>query len=110
MQQEEKNRRIMKFLERDYITEEIGEFCRSVWKDYYKDEYNPEDESYSTMVTLGVDCDDDGNVTFGLQSGDNSYTGNAYGFQYWGVVYPYPATADEYATELIESVEETLPW
>lgn len=90
--------------------EKIGRFCTEIWLHYYADDYDAaaEDE-YSTMVTLGADCDDNGTVTYALQSGDNSFTGNAYGFPYWGVLYPHQNTPEGFADELIESLIEALP-
>jgi hypothetical protein len=38
-------------------------------------------------VTFGVTVCDDGNLSWGYQTGDNSFTGGAYGHPYWGVVY-----------------------
>ncbi|MCP3665728.1 MAG: hypothetical protein GY696_25075 [Gammaproteobacteria bacterium] len=56
------------------------------------------------QVTIGVS--DDGK-TWGYQTGDNSYTGGAYGFPHWGVTYVYPGTtADDILSEWIAETDD----
>lgn len=43
-----------------------------------------DDETPTMQVTIGVNCD---NGEWSYQTGDNSYSGGAYGYHYWGVGY-----------------------
>ena len=51
------------------------------------DEYrsHPEATLPSIAVTIGAELTPDG-IVWNHQTGDNSFTGGAYGFQHWGVV------------------------
>jgi len=52
------------------------------------DEYRASDEDTAPgmQVTFGLGEDQDGELSWSYQTGDNSYTGGAYGFSAWGVV------------------------
>jgi hypothetical protein len=64
-----------------------------------------EDEIPGIQVTLATDLTHRDN--WAIQTGDNSYTGSAYGFAYWGVSGLYRRTnCRELAKELIEQVVE----
>ncbi len=41
------------------------------------------------LVTVGADENDDGSFSWNYQTGDNSYTGGAYGFPHWAVISLY---------------------
>jgi hypothetical protein len=45
-----------------------------------------DDETPAMAVTFGVTVGEDGALSWGYQTGDNSFTGGAYGHPYWGVV------------------------
>lgn len=65
-----------------------------------RDDYLP-----SIQVTLATNCTD--RDSWAIQTGDNSYTGVAYGFRYWGVSTLYRrSNCRELAKELIEQIAE----
>lgn len=39
------------------------------------------------QVTFGMSRNEDGELSWGYQTGDNSYSGGAYGHPAWGIVY-----------------------
>lgn len=51
--------------------------------DDYRCTDDAEDTTPGMLVTFGLDE----NGEWSYQTGDNSYTGGAYGFLYWGLVY-----------------------
>lgn len=51
--------------------------------DEYRRPGDPEDTTPGMLVTFGLD--ERGGWSY--QTGDNSYTGGAYGFHYWGLAY-----------------------
>jgi hypothetical protein len=55
------------------------------------DEYRASDEDTlpGMQVTFGLGEDQDGELAWSYQTGDNSFTGGAYGFSAWGVVSLY---------------------
>ena len=78
---------------------------RDIDDDYraYEDSETP-----SMLVTFGLDAD--GNWSY--QTGDNSYTGGAYGYAHWGLVYldrrsNCKALAQEAFNEAVDQIEET---
>lgn len=61
-----------------------------------------EDTLPSMLVTIGAN--DSGNWKF--QTGDNSFSGGAYGFPYWGVVALYRrSNCRELARDVINQIE-----
>ena len=55
-------------------------------------------------ITITIGADESG---YGMQTGDNSYTGVAYGFRYWGVSDLYKrSNCRELARELLEQIIE----
>ena len=70
------------------------------WADFEPD---PEDDGLPHLcVTFGANEDLSG---WGYQTGDNSYTGGAYGFKYWGLCYLGPRTnSKEAATEVLDQI------
>ena len=64
-----------------------------------------EDTLPSIQVTLATDCTD--RTSWAIQTGDNSYTGVAYGYRYWGVsALCRRSNCRELAKELIEQIAE----
>lgn len=57
--------------------------------DEYRASDDPDDETPGMQVTFGVTIHKDGSLSWSYQTGDNSYTGGAYGHPYWGVVSLY---------------------
>ncbi len=51
--------------------------------DDYRCTDDSEDNTPGMLVTFGLDE----NGAWSYQTGDNSYTGGAYGFHYWGLAY-----------------------
>lgn len=51
--------------------------------DDYRATEDPEDTVPGMLVTFGLSAAGD----WSYQTGDNSYTGGAYGFPYWGLAY-----------------------
>jgi hypothetical protein len=63
---------------------------RSLKKNIADDYRAGEDEDIPGMcVTFGLGEDQDGALSWSYQTGDNSFTGGAYGFSAWGVVSLY---------------------
>jgi hypothetical protein len=86
---------------------QVASMLRAIKRSGIGDEYRAfdGDEVPGIQVTLG--CDLDHRDQWALQTGDNSYTGSAYGFAYWGVSGLYRRTnCRELAKELIDQVVE----
>lgn len=68
---------------------EVESLLKGLKKDI-GDEYraSEDDEVPGMLVTIGAELAEEG-VSWGYQTGDNSYTGGAYGFQNWAVIYLY---------------------
>ncbi|SRR5579871_441936 len=71
--------------------------------DEYRASDDPEDETPGMQLTIGVDS-----RGWGWQTGDNSFTGGAYGYAHWGVGSLYrdsdPADVAEEILSDLESV------
>lgn len=52
-------------------------------QDDYRATDDPDDNTPGMLVTFGLDPDG----TWAYQTGDNSFSGGAYGFHYWGLAY-----------------------
>jgi hypothetical protein len=78
--------------------------------DDYRCSDDPDDETPGMMVTVGVTVEGDGTLSWSYQTGDNSYTGGAYGHATWGIGYLYRDTDPADFAEAIESdVADNLP-
>jgi hypothetical protein len=65
-----------------------------------QDDYIQDDGDTSPSMQITLACGPDG---YGLQTGDNSYTGNAYRFPFWGIGSLYRNTdCTALARELID--------
>lgn len=78
------------------------------------DEYRAsEDDTVPGMlVTVGAEPAEGpgGGVSWGYQTGDNSYTGGAYGFPHWAVIYLYRrSNCYELAKDAVEELLEQFP-
>ena len=70
-----------------------------------------EEEIQITIASNGETCPVTGSVEWGYQTGDNSYTGGAYGYNHWGVGYIYEDVDIELlAIDLIGQIEEGLAY
>jgi len=79
--------------------------------DEYRCSNDPDDDEPGMMVTIATtDLSE-----WGWQTGDNSYTGGAYPFRHWSVIYLYRDSdcaelAGEAFNELRDMVEESKTW
>ena len=79
--------------------------------DDYRCSDDPDDDTPGMCVTFGFTPEDEEqDASWSYQTGDNSYTGGAYGHPFWGVVCLYrdsdPAElARDAASEIAESVQ-----
>ena len=84
---------------------EIASLIKSLKRDI-GDDYRADEESTtpSMQVTIGVDPS---TGAWSYQTGDNSYTGGAYGFHYWGVTaIDRRSNSREIAKYLLDEVAE----
>ena len=68
------------------------------------DEYRayPDDNEPGILLTIGA-----GETGWNYQTGDNSYTGGAYGYPWWGVVAVYrDSNSRDLAREAIEQIRD----
>ena len=82
--------------------------------DDYRASDGPDDGVPGMQVTIGATLADDGTLSWSYQTGDNSFTGGAYGHPHWAVVYLYrdsdPAAAAEAAASQIgELIAGSMP-
>jgi hypothetical protein len=69
--------------------------------DDYRASDDPSDDVPGMQITIGADGDG-----WSYQTGDNSYTGDAYGYQYWGLGAIYrDSDPAEVAEELLRDLE-----
>ena len=74
--------------------------------DDYRASEDPDDETPGMQVTFGVTIGEDGSLSWSYQTGDNSYTGGAYGHPYWGVVSLYRRSRSREVAE--EAMDDAL--
>lgn len=75
--------------------------------DDYRAFDDSDDETPGMQVTVGAECPSPDSMSWNFQTGDNSFTGGAYGFANWGIGYLYRDTKPEdFAKEIISSLEE----
>ena len=68
-------------------------------------------EMQVTIASNGETCPITGSVEWGYQTGDNSYSGGAYGYRHWGVGYvEKDMDIEEVAMDLISQIEEGLAY
>lgn len=90
---------------------ELLEFLQTTIADDYRATDDPEDNQPGMQVTIATDGDRDSSGQFSepwtYQTGDNSFAGNCYGYQYWGVGYLYrDSDCKEIAADMIEQCRE----
>lgn len=120
MTQDQINNRIEEFVttDKDFLhdlRQIITALMEEYRDDYYEDPNDPDDLIHLNdpmMLTIGVSVDPETNlVSWGWQSGDNSYTGGAYSHLYWGVVYYMSdAPPEEHLNCIIDDLINALPW
>jgi hypothetical protein len=75
---------------------EIGDDYRSMYTD-------PDEKTPSMDITVGSDAIG----CWGFQTGDNSFTGGAYGFRYWGTaVIDRKSNSTEVARDIVNQIAE----
>jgi hypothetical protein len=89
------------------VKADIKEFL-SIHVPVWVSELIPWDGDVTEWLDLTVGCSADGN-SWGYQTGDNSFTGGAYGQPHWAVTSVVPdSTAEELYTEIVGQLEELL--
>ena len=69
------------------------------------------EEMQVTIASSGDTCPVTGSVEWGYQTGDNSYTGGAYGYNHWGIGYvEKDMDIEEVAIDMISQIEEGLAY
>lgn len=73
--------------------------------DEYRCTDDPDDETPGMLVTIGASIDG----SWSYQTGDNSYTGGAYGHRHWGLCYlNRRSNSRELAKQAIEEIAEGM--
>lgn len=77
--------------------------------DDYRASDDPEDTTPGMQVTFGITLKEDGSLSWHYQTGDNSYSGGAYGHPVWAVVSLYRrSNSRELAKEAMEEALSQL--
>ena len=102
----------MKPTEKQYVQleREVTRLLKALKPDI-GDEYRAceDDECPGMQVTIGATPDEDGNLSWSYQTGDNSYTGGAYSHHNWGVIYLYRRSKSaELAHAAVEEIAESI--
>lgn len=75
----------------------------------YRASDDPNDETPAILLTIGADGK--GRNNWSYQTGDNSYSGGAYHYPYWGVVDVTRAcNSREVAKDIINQLEELMAY
>ena len=78
-----------------------------VIEDDYRCSDDSDDSEPGMQVTIGCECPSADSMSWSYQTGDNSFTGGAYGYAHWGIGYLYRDTIPEdFAAEIVGSLEE----
>ena len=75
--------------------------CKSYIDDDFRCSDDPDDDTPGMCVTVGAN--EDGSWNY--QTGDNSFTGGAYGFRHWAVIYLF---RDSNCRELAKDAQDQL--
>lgn len=77
--------------------------------DDYRATDDPDDNTPGMCVTIGATPQPDGVLSWSYQTGDNSYSGGAYGHNNWGVVYLYRrSNCKELAHSAVEEIADSI--
>lgn len=77
--------------------------------DDYRATDDTDDETPGMCVTIGATPNDDGSLNWDYQTGDNSYTGGAYGHHHWGVGYLYRrSNCASLASDMVSEVADSI--
>lgn len=76
------------------------------------DEYRAceDDDCPGMCVTIGATPNEEtGDLSWNYQTGDNSYTGGAYGHRHWGVIYLYRrSNSAELASGAVSEIADSI--
>lgn len=97
------------------LAKQLTSFFKSLKRDIaddYRASDDPEDNIPGMQVTIGfTPASKDQDWSWGYQTGDNSYTGGAYGHPYWGVVSLYRRSKSaDIATDCVNQIAEQIDW
>lgn len=77
--------------------------------DDYRATDDPDDDTPGMCVTIGATPQEDGTLSWHYQTGDNSYSGRAYGHANWGVIYLYRrSNSAELAHAAVDEIAESI--
>jgi hypothetical protein len=77
--------------------------------DDYRATDDPDDDKPGMAVTVGATVTDGGEISWSYQTGDNSYSGGAYGHATWGVGYLYRrSNCAEVADSMVDEIADQL--
>lgn len=63
----------------------------------------------SVQLTVGATIHPDGTVSWGYQTGDNSFTGGAYGHPFWGIAYlTHESEPEAVASEILNEIADQI--
>lgn len=104
----------MKITEKEYsrlerqITLLLKSLKPQIGNDYRASD-DPDDNTPGMCVTVGATPQDDGSLSWHYQTGDNSYSGGAYGHHNWGVVSLYRrSNCKELAHDCVDQIAESI--
>ncbi len=77
--------------------------------DDYRATDDPDDNTPGMCVTFGATLNDDGEINWHYQTGDNSFSGGAYAHHNWGVVYLYRrSNSRELAKQAVSEIADSI--
>jgi hypothetical protein len=78
--------------------------------DDYRATDDPDDDKPGMCVTIGfTPADEENDASWSYQTGDNSYTGGAYGHPHWAVCYLYrTSNSRELAKDAADQIGEII--
>lgn len=77
--------------------------------DDYRASDDPHDNAPGMCVTIGATPNDCGTLDWDYQTGDNSYTGGAYGHAHWGIGYLYRrSNCKEVAADIVSEIADSI--
>jgi hypothetical protein len=87
----------------------VTELIPTIADDYRAfEDFDPEDDVPSMQLTVATD---DLASCWSFQTGDNSFTGNAYGLPHWAVVYlTRDSDPNDVAKEIADQLEDCLAY
>lgn len=104
----------MKITDKEYrrLEKEIRRLLVSLKPDIaddYRATDDPDDDTPGICVTIGATPQEDGTLSWHYQTGDNSFTGGAYGHRNWGVIYLYRrSNSAELAHAAVDEIADSI--